>query len=64
MVSKLKRLERLMKWLKMAIGAGVAVIGALMMWYFLDDVLGMFKGIIGLTVLIIGLMIFTLAWYD
>ena len=64
MVSKVKRLERLMKWLKMGVGAGVAAIGALMMWYFLDDVLGVFKGIIGLTVLIIGLMIFTLAWYD
>ena len=63
-MARAERLERLMKILHVIGGIVVSLIGMLLRWYFVDDVYGLFKGVIGLTVLLIGVFIIVLSWPD
>ena len=63
-MARAERLERLMKILHVIGGIVVSLIGMLLIWYFVDDVYGLFKGVIGLTVLLIGVFIIVLSWPD
>lgn len=56
--------ERLMKILHVIGGVVVSLIGVLLIWYFIGDVYGFFKGIIGLIVLLVGVFIIALSWPD
>jgi hypothetical protein len=64
MATKLERLENMMKWFQTAGALITMLIGAMLMWFWLDDAQGMLKGLIGLGVVMIGLIILISAWHD
>lgn len=52
------------KWAKIILGILVVLAGGFLVWTFLPEFWAVFKGIIGIVLIIVGLIIVAIGWTD
>jgi len=53
-----------MKWVKILFGLLVVLAGGFLVWTFLPEFWAVFKGLIGLVLIVVGLIIVAIGWTD
>ncbi len=53
-----------MKWVKILFGILVVLAGGFLVWTFLPEFWAVFKGLIGLVLIVIGIIVVAIGWTD
>ena len=53
-----------MKWVKILFGILVILAGGFLVWTFLPEFWAVFKGMIGLVLIVIGIIVVAIGWTD
>lgn len=53
-----------MKWAKILLGILVILAGGFLVWTFLPELWFVFKGLIGIVLIIVGLIVVAIGWTD
>ena len=53
-----------MKWVKILFGLFVILAGGFLVWTFLPEFWAVFKGLIGLVLIVVGIIVVAIGWTD
>jgi len=53
-----------MKWAKIILGILIVLAGLFLVWTFLPEFWAMFKGLIGLALIVVGIIVVAIGWTD
>lgn len=53
-----------MKWVKILFGILIVLAGGFLVWTFLPEFWAVFKGLIGLVLIVVGIIVVAIGWTD